>query len=71
METKKVEPVLEKKRYEVEIYISYYETGEPFVYAKLNGGNGHIPSGDYVERYVFEIERPDEKIRSSKLKGQS
>ena len=66
--TKRVKPVKEVKRYEIEVYVSYHANAQPFVVAGLVNGTFRVvqPAGDAVERYVFEVEQPDIK---PKLKG--
>ena len=66
--TKMVKPVKEVKRYEIEVYVSYSNGAQPFVMAGLVNGTFRLtqPAGDFVERYVFEVEQPDIK---PKLKG--
>ena len=68
IDTKRVKPVKEVKRYEIEVYVAYNASAKPFVVAGVaNGTFGVIqPAGDAVERYVFEVEQPDIK---PKLKG--
>ena len=66
--TKRVKPVKEVKRYEIEVYVSYLAGAQPYVVAGLVNGTFRVvqPVGDFVERYVFEVEQPDIK---PKLKG--
>lgn len=61
--TKRVKPVKEAKRYEIEVYVSYSSNAQPFVAAGLVNGTFRViqPAGDFVERYVFEVEQPTTK----------
>lgn len=69
IDTKRVKPVKEVKRYEIEVYVSYHAGAQPFVVAGIANGTFRVtqPTGDIVERYVFEVEQPD--IKPPKLKG--
>lgn len=68
IDTKRVKPVKEVKRHEIEVYVSYNADAQPFVVAGVANGTFRVaqPAGDFVERYVFEVEQPDIK---PKLKG--